>query len=456
VARVADHVREDLFLGDNPHPDLIVGDLVLPPATLNGATLSFASLTPELLTDAGRLTSPAAQGARAGLRVTITSGAARREKDLSFGVLPGGRRLPVLRVEAAGTPRKDSTVPCLAELVEAGDARSGLLEGRLRLRGNSVLVKNKGRKVYYRIELARPRDVFGAGPTKVLLLTSAWRDVSLMRDRLCYDLFRGFSEPGRPRYSPHARYVELVVNGDYQGVYLLTDRIDADLLGFGKKSGRGAEHAVLYKAKDDRASFSELHEEAYVQKAPDWRDGEDWGPLAQLVGFVGQTPPKAFAAGIEGLVDVDEIIDFETLLLLRADREGRNYNLYVGRPPGPGARFFVVPWDCDMSFYHTDGASNALIHRLHQALPGYSRRANERWQALRRDRLSEKGLMARIDGLEAELAGAAGRNYRRWPLLPGWSWEGDVQTLREFLKTRLVTLDKVFQDAEDAAAARGM
>jgi hypothetical protein len=106
-----------------------------------------------------------------------------------------------------------------------------------------------------------------------------------------------------------------------------------------------------------------------------------------------------------------------------------------------------------MSFYHTDVSGNLLTHRLHADLPGYSRRVNERWRALRRDRLSAQGLMARIDALEAELAEGVGRNYERWPLLPGWTWQRDVATLREFLRTRLLLLDKVFQDAADAGAA---
>ncbi|HEY5997736.1 MAG TPA: CotH kinase family protein, partial [bacterium] len=122
---------------------------------------------------------------------------------------------------------------------------------------------------------------------------------------------------------------------------------------------------------------------------------------------------------------------------------------------GPGARFFIVPWDADMSFYGTELASNALIHRLHADLPGYSRRVLERWRALRRDRLSEQELMQRIGGLETELVEAVGRNYRRWPLAEGWTWQRDVDTLKKYLRTRLALLDRTFEEAAAADAAAG-
>ena len=137
-------------------------------------------------------------------------------------------------MDAAGDPPAGATVASVAEFVEGDGRRSGLLEGRIRLRGNTALFRERNQKKYYRIVLDQPYDAPGIGRTRRLFLTSGWRDVTLMRDRLAYDLFRSFSEPGKPRYSPHVQTVELVVNGDYKGVYNLMDRVDADLLEFGK------------------------------------------------------------------------------------------------------------------------------------------------------------------------------------------------------------------------------
>ncbi len=444
VARVAERLDEGLFLGGNPHAGLVVGDLDLSTKRINGADLAFVSLTPSTLGNDGRVFPPAEGGAvPAGLRVTITSGGAIATRDLSFVVLPARRRLPILRVQAAGDPPVRTTVASLAEFIEGDGRRSGLLQGNVRLRGNTSLHAARNQKKYYRVELDRPYDVPGVGRTRRLLLISGWKDKTLMRDRLTYDLFRSFSEQGKPRYSPHVRLVELVVNGDYKGLYNLVDRIDAGLLDFGKDTG-GANRPVLYKATGSGAGFKTINHDAYVQQVPNWRDGEYWGPYEKLITFIGQSPPVAFRNDVERLIDVDNVIDFEILLALTANAEGQNYNLYLARGAGADARFFIVPWDYDISFNITAVPSNYLIGRLHADLPDYSRRVSERWRALRKDRLSETGLMQRIDGLVAGMAEGVERNYRRFPPTEGETWEGMVPQLRSYIRQRLVFLDAWF------------
>jgi hypothetical protein len=447
VARVAEHLREELFLGDNPHADLLVGDLDLSARTINGAALSFASRTPSALDSDGHVTQPEVAAVPAVLRVTVRSGSATREKDLAFSVLPFRRRVPILRVDAAGDPVRESTTPFLAELIDGDGRRSDPLEGRIRLRGNTSLRRGSNAKKYYRLSLSRPHDVAGVARTDLLFLISGWRDAALMRERLSFDLFRSFSEPGKARHSPHVHSVELVVNGDYKGLYNLSDRVDAALLGFGKKQGSGGRGPVLYKAMGEQANFRTPAREAYVQKVPDWRDGEHWEPFDELIGFIGRSTPEEFRERIGKVVDVDNVIDFEILLLLTCNLEGRNYNLYLARDGGPESRFFIVPWDYDMTFHSDSVSTNFLIERLHRDLPGYGRRAHERWLALRRDRLSEKSLMGRVGALEAELSEAIGRNYRRWPLDPGATWEGEVEKLRAYIRARLTLLDAHFKAA---------
>lgn len=444
VAKVTDSLAQELFLGGNPHATLVVGDLDLSARTVNGAQLAFATLTPEVLGSDGRVALPERAPAAAVLRVTVRSGRSTRTKDLSFTVLPRRRTLPILKVQSAGEPPRGDTVASLAELIDGEGRRSPLLEGRIRLRGNTSLARERNQKKYYRIALDRPYDFPGVGRTRRLFLTSGWRDATLMRERLAYGLFREFASPGKPRYSPHVRYVELVVNGDYKGVYTLTDRVDADLLELGKPTS-GADRPVLYKAVGVKANFQTPMRGAYVQKVPDWRDGEHWGPFDTLIGFIGASTPEAFRQGIERMVDVDNVIDFEILLKLTSNFEGENFNLFLARKAGRDARFFIVPWDYDMTFYKPAIPSNLLLNRLHVDLPGYSRRVHERWRVLRRGLLSEQAMMARIDALETELAGAAERNYRRWPSTTGETWAGKVQELRDYIVGRLELLDAHFR-----------
>jgi hypothetical protein len=76
------------------------------------------------------------------------------------------------------------------------------------------------------------RDEQGVGISAPLLgmpaeedwiLNATYNDKSLMRDVLAYKLGRDLG-----RYAPRTRYCELVVNGDYRGIYILIERIKRD------------------------------------------------------------------------------------------------------------------------------------------------------------------------------------------------------------------------------------
>ena len=55
------------------------------------------------------------------------------------------------------------------------------------------------------------------------VLYGPYGDKSLIRNVLTYRMFEKFGH-----YSPRTRFVELVVNGDYQGLYVLTEKIKRD------------------------------------------------------------------------------------------------------------------------------------------------------------------------------------------------------------------------------------
>jgi len=55
------------------------------------------------------------------------------------------------------------------------------------------------------------------------VLYAPYSDKSLMRNTLTFDLARDIG-----RYAPRCQYCELVVNGDYRGVYVLMEKIKRD------------------------------------------------------------------------------------------------------------------------------------------------------------------------------------------------------------------------------------
>lgn len=101
------------------------------------------------------------------------------------------------------------------------------------------------------------------------VLNAAAVDRSLMRHKLSYDLFLSLATTNAPRYAASSRFVEVDLNGRYQGVYLLMQRVDGALLNFRPFDRNDPSHGCLYKAIDHAADFSQPNGAGFDQREPD-------------------------------------------------------------------------------------------------------------------------------------------------------------------------------------------
>lgn len=108
---------------------------------------------------------------------------------------------------------------------EAGRMSLYLPDGELAYIGNLDAVNGRGNtwiipKKSYSLQLAGAADLLGMGQAEKWILLSNAFDASHLRNKLVYD-FAG--ELGLP-YSPESRWVDLYLNGEYAGLYLLCER----------------------------------------------------------------------------------------------------------------------------------------------------------------------------------------------------------------------------------------
>ena len=434
---------EAMMLGGNWSANLVTTNLVFGQAGLGpGSAIRYRSLSPGCLSHDGVIFPHATTAATARVEATVAAAGPSLARTFTFQILPRRRPLPIIRIDAFGPIGAAADTGCQISILPVDAAEAATVQGRVRLRGNSTFVKAK--KMYYRLKSDRPLEIDGLPARHCILLTSCYRDPTLMRDKLSYDLFNSFSETNAPRRAVRAQFVELVVQNDYKGVYLATERIDAESLGFAPADPRAPDPAVLYKALGARANFRQLAPEAYVQKIPSWKTSYYWQPYERLIRFIGDSEARTFREQVEQVMDVGNLIDFHILLLVTGNLEGVNYNLYIAKPAGPAGRFFIIPWDYDMTFHSFPRhhlPQNALINRLQKDLPDYNPRLKQRWNTLRQDRLSEAELMRRIDDMSAGLGPSIGRNEARWPIQESKPHAMHVEELRAWIRERLVMLD---------------
>lgn len=95
-------------------------------------------------------------------------------------------------------------------------AYEGQMES-LRGRGNSSWLKEKKP---YSLTLAREADLLGMGQAKEWILLANAMDPSHLRNKVAYDMA---AEAGMT-YAPESQWVDLYLNGNYAGLYLLSER----------------------------------------------------------------------------------------------------------------------------------------------------------------------------------------------------------------------------------------
>ncbi|MFN9745400.1 MAG: CotH kinase family protein [Betaproteobacteria bacterium] len=148
---------------------------------------------------------------------------------------PALRELPQLRiVTQGGAPITSKEVYVDATFTLTRLARPGVADvvnGRIRGRGNSTwgLPKNP-----YKVQFsndasyARLADVLGMAKNRNWALLADWYDRSLMRNLLVYSLGNSSAFADGLKWTPSGQHLEVWLNDDYVGVYLLTEDIRID------------------------------------------------------------------------------------------------------------------------------------------------------------------------------------------------------------------------------------
>ena len=112
---------------------------------------------------------------------------------------------------------------------ESGMARLYEEDGKLDCSVEDLTVKGRGNATWtdsekkaYTVTVAQQTDLLGMGEASKWVLLSNAADHSHIRNKLVYDFA---AEIGLP-YSPDTRWVDLYLNGEYAGLYLLSEKIE--------------------------------------------------------------------------------------------------------------------------------------------------------------------------------------------------------------------------------------
>jgi hypothetical protein len=292
------------------------------------------------------------------------------------------------------------------------------------------------------------------------ILNASFIDKTFMRHKVNYDLFM---EMNPKNIAPKTRYINISINNDYYGFFVLMERLNAKSLGLNKKDNL----AMIFKEPPvfRHSRILEVQDSLnyYHQKFPKKSKSDKTEYLEQFRSFLTETTEEVFNSGISKWVDLENIIDWHLLLLLSNNDDGvvKNFYLYKIDSKTP---FRIAIWDCDHSFGRDgDYALNmmernvgieesVLFSRLMNTNQAYKTQLKNRWLALRNKNIfSAENIQRHIDRNHNLIKNEILVNKERWKTEEYWyadenDYQQELKIIEDFLKVRIDYLDGYFAE----------
>ena len=324
------------------------------------------------------------------------------------------------------------------------------------------------------------------------ILYAPFLDLSMIRNVLAYGISNDIG-----RYASRTRFCELVLNNEYQGVYVLMEKIKRDndrvdvartdendvagdsltggyIIKIDKTSGENvgwwvSEHGIQYQYDYPKPDRIVMQQKEYIKDF--------------MNKFESAVQNNNFAdsdSGFPAYIDIGSFVDHFILNELFRNIDAYRISAFLHKYcDSNGGKLNAGPvWDFNLSaglaFFATDfGLTEGWVVDYNQDHPGdyyqvpfwwekiaheanFQSLAAQRWTDLRRSILETDRLIARIDNLNLMLKEARNRNWLKWSeqilsFVSGYglmSFEQDSTLLKQWFPERIAWLDGQFDFTE--------
>lgn len=282
------------------------------------------------------------------------------------------------------------------------------------------------------------------------ILDAMGYDRMRMRNRLCFDIWNEYSRTSwdtnfNNRNGTVGTMVEVFVNGEYYGIFCLSDKVNRQLLNLRKArindDGLVTVKGLLFKGiKDYLSTLTNYQEESTdsvvwnafeLQYPDDYPSSQTWQPLKDLIDFNSQSDDQYFKDHYNEWYYMDNLVDYWILLVALGLKDMPYKNTFLSTPDiNFEHRFMITPWDMDACLGRGWSGSMvpdlATVHRLDyyapfnriviQNIDGFRQKVAKRWFELIDTVLSPANVESRINAIAQRFveSGAWQREYERW------------------------------------------
>lgn len=297
------------------------------------------------------------------------------------------------------------------------------------------------------------------------VLQGIWADRSQIRNAMIYELGRKTGH-----WNPRTRFCELVLNGEYLGLYTLTEDIKRDTnrinianLNSDEISGNNLTGGYIIRYDKGPGGI-----QIRYPKEKDLQPEQEEYINAFMDEYLGVLRTnQAFdpVQGYKKYIDYNSLIDYTIIAEISKNCDSYLYSsyMYKDRDDKNDKLIYGPLWDYDLCFGNsiwqqgneTSGWQFAINGRFnHTRLfqdTSLVHIFQNRWKSLRKSFLSDDSLLIKIDELTSLLAEPLKRNYQVWPILNNkdlfWSpylvssYEEEITRTKDWILARTAWID---------------
>jgi hypothetical protein len=343
-------------------------------------------------------------------------------------------------------------------------------------------------------------EILGLPSENDFVLRAVYIDKTLMRDALVYYMYRSMG-----RWAPRTRHLELFLNGSYQGVYILEEKIkpDKNRLDITKMDSSDISGEALtggyiwcinHRWGDEDhndlvfdSTEADGNERFLKYPKPNDVTPEQFAYISQLEQefcdvMAGPNYNNPFG-GYTSYIDVSSFIDELVIQEITSNSDAYSYSGFFHKDRG-GKICAGPEWDFDQALCNSthndgartdewivlkpDGARPPFWDRLFPE-PAIQAELKTKWNTYRKDALSKDRILAYIDSVTNYLSEAQEHNFNKWPILgvsiwrslPGVeerdTYQKEVDYMKSWLLAHLEWMDKQLElptNIEDNKASK--
>lgn len=408
--------------------------------------------------------------------------------------------LPLVFLNTGGTKLTDQDLIVDFGIIDNGSNRNYLTDPKNNYNGKAVAhLRGSSSKMFeknnIKIEL---KDASGVNDVNASLLgmpaesdwilTAGYSDKSLLRNALSQYLYTQMGN-----YSPRFRFVELILNGEYFGVYMLIEQIKRgkDRVDISKTTPIDNQfpyvtggYIVQINREDDAGWYSlfpgvsgsnaKFYYQYNYPRHDDITPQQQGYIKAVLDTFETVMQSSNFAhptTGYKRYIKDNSFVDFMILNEFSKNPDAYRLSTYLYKDNAlDGGKFTIGPvWDYDIS-WHNANFGNASVPQYWQyqvpnnvypiptwwtklmSDPAFKDKLYCRYHSLRQGILSNNSIYQYIDAMAAYLDEAQKRNFKQFPILgayiypnpqnqTGANYASEVSDLKAWISSRSQWLD---------------